>query len=72
MVAPLLHGCIGAAGGRRYDGEGRARSEDERRTVCEYCGGTGACDRGAELLPVKESPPADPADLARRGLPAWA
>ena len=55
-----------------YNREGRARSEEERRTICEYCNGEGVCDRGDELLPAKETPPADPADLARVGLPPWA
>jgi hypothetical protein len=55
-----------------YDREGRARSEDERRAACEYCGGTGACEDGHKLLPARESPPADPADLKRVGLPPWA
>lgn len=55
-----------------YDREGRARSEQERRHTCEYCHGAGQCDDGHKLLPATETPPADPADVARRGLPAWA
>lgn len=54
-----------------YDQEGRARSEDERPTTCEYCGGSGQCEDGGKLLPTRESPPADPRDVARRGLPHW-
>lgn len=55
-----------------YDGEGRARSEDERRTTCEYCGGAGVCEDGHRLMAARETPPADPADVARRGNPSWA
>lgn len=54
-----------------YDMEGRARSEDERPMTCEYCGGSGVCEDGHNLLPAVESPPADPADVARRGIPPW-
>jgi hypothetical protein len=55
-----------------YDMEGRARPEGERRVACEYCAGAGACSQGHMLLPASETAPADPDDVARAGLPAWA
>ena len=46
-----------------YDPDGRARTEDERQSVCEYCDGSGYCADGDRLLPVVESAPADAEDL---------
>jgi hypothetical protein len=48
-----------------YDQEGRARGEDERHITCEYCGGAGACEDGHTLDAARETPAADPADVAR-------
>lgn len=58
--------------GPAYDGEGRAQVPPKQ--WCEYCNGAGECDRGDELLPVREPSvgPEHAADLARAGLPAWA
>lgn len=73
----MLATC-GFCGGRgyvlrnAYDHEGRARDEDERQATCAYCAGAGQCEDGHKLLAAVESPPADPSDLERAGLPHWA
>jgi hypothetical protein len=46
-----------------YDSFGRARTEDERQAVCEYCNGSRQCEDGDRLIAAIESPPAGPADL---------
>ena len=58
--------------GRAYDREGRA--QEPPRVWCDYCDGSGACDRGEELEPAKAPTlgPDHAADLARAGLPPWA
>jgi len=57
--------------GPAYDREGRA--QEPPRRVCEYCDGSGYCDRGDELLAAREPVklPDHAADLKRAGNPSW-